>query len=215
MTRSAPVFLRTLIRELPPATVSQSIPASTSPNAVYYDQDRKTKSDTFKCSYWGAVMNKIVNKIPSLEDAELIQMFKNAMRVLSKGENAQAELVKVAIEQEWKRRVERAQAGGPSWERPTKGMLHELGYHVGENGERREIRRRILKHVLEGELPLVSSIAYTLEWGSPGTKQRYWKLTRFLEGQIANRAYEYMEKAIIEWSEDLDWVREPYSGNMA
>ena len=44
--------------------------------------------------------------------------------------------------------------------------------------------------------------------------KRYWKLVRFLESQISNPRNNNapnMEKAMIEWSEDLEWVRRTFS----
>jgi hypothetical protein len=89
-------------------------------------------------------------------------------------------------------------------------MLATLGYHVGNTeGERTPIRRLILKNLLERQLPMVESPIYTDEWGTAKSPKRYWKLVRFLESQISNPRNNNapnMEKAMIEWSEDLEWV---------
>jgi hypothetical protein len=157
-------------------------------------------------------MSKIIEQIPEMREEQLLNLFKNACRLLAIGPNKQAESVISAVEREWSRRLELARGCGSLFTpRPEKGMLATLGYHVGENGEKTPVRRRILAGVVEGALPLVDSPAYTAEWGSPNSHERYWKLTRFLEGQITNSAFANMEKAVIEWSEDLDWIRQKYS----
>lgn len=155
-------------------------------------------------------ISKIINAIPAMGDEQLLNLFKNAVGKLSDGTNDSARDVVAAIAHEWKQRLERAVAGGVLTARPTKGMLHELGYKVGQEGERTPIRRQILKQVVEMDLPLVSSPAYTNEWGTPGSQQRFRKLTRFLEERLSNPAYRDMDKALIEWSEDLEWVRQTY-----
>jgi hypothetical protein len=155
-------------------------------------------------------MQKIIENIPTMSDEQLLNVFNNAIRKLAKNAAADAEAVVAAVEREWELRMERVQVGLLA-ERPTKGMLHELGYKVGEYGEAAPIRRMILKHVLERELPLVSSPAYTKEWGAPNSPQRYRKLVRFLEGQLSNPAYHNMARAMIEWSEDLEWVQRNYA----
>lgn len=156
-------------------------------------------------------ISKIVQRIPKMSDEELLNLFKNAVRMLSNSANAEAESVLAAVAKEWKLELDGAVAGQFFTERPTKGMLHELGYRVGQEGEKTPIRRQILKRVIELELPLVSSPAYTHEWGTPNSSKRYWKLTRFLEGQLSNPAYREMEKAMIEWFEDLEWVKKTYA----
>ena len=102
--------------------------------------------------------------------------------------------------------------GGDTWSTsPKEGMLAELGYHVGENGEKTAIRRTILARALEGELPMIASPAYTAGWGAANSSQRYRKLTNFLQAQSTTKpAFANMAKAKIEWSEDLDWVRQNY-----
>jgi hypothetical protein len=89
-------------------------------------------------------------------------------------------------------------------------MLAEFGYHVGQKGEKTAIRRIILALVVEGELPIVASPAYTAQWGAPNSSQRYRKLINFLQAQTTKPACANMAKAMIEWSEDLDWVRQNY-----
>jgi hypothetical protein len=154
-------------------------------------------------------MPRIIDRIPTMDGDKLLILFQNALRYLSAGPHVEAELVLAAIQREWRRQFQSGMITC-SAERPEKGMLATLGYRVGSNGEKTSIRRRILKYVVEQELPVVASIAYTSEWGAPKSPQRYHKLVRFLESQLTNpgnigRAN--MEKAMIEWSEDLEWVQ--------
>jgi hypothetical protein len=91
-------------------------------------------------------------------------------------------------------------------------MLAALGYHVGENGEKLPIRRRILRHVVEGELPVVVSISYTAEWGRALTPERLEKLTRFFVGMLeAARGNPDKTAAVAQWQADLDWVTGQYA----
>jgi len=155
-------------------------------------------------------MSMIIEKIPKMKDEDLLVLFHNASGKLSAGQNTAAVAVIAAVEHEWKERLERARAHAYLAARPNEGMLSTLGYRVGSvNGERTPNRRRILKHVLEGQLPMVGSPAYTDEWGLPKSSKRYGKLVRFLESQINNPGNvnrPNMAKAMIEWREDLEWV---------
>jgi hypothetical protein len=155
-------------------------------------------------------MPTIVELIPRMTDRELLNVFENATRKLSENKNvAAAESALSAIESEWKKRLDGARAKPHRQDSPSVGMLATLGYRVGAtNGETKAARRRILKHVLEGHLPLVSSPGYTDEWGLPNSTKRYSKLIQFLESQLNNPANREHERAMIEWSEDLDWVQQ-------
>jgi hypothetical protein len=151
---------------------------------------------------------KVLKKIAKMNDEQLYQLFQNAIR----SESCDADTVIKAVELEWESRRQRARSGKYKAARPEKGMLSALGYHVGHShGVPAAIRHRILRHLLEGELPLVQSPAYTDEWGEPKSPTRYGKLIRTLES-LANDprldAQLNMEKAIIEWREDIDWVKQ-------
>ena len=150
----------------------------------------------------------ILDLLQSKSDADLLIIFQNCVRALAKGTNENAVKVVQGIEREWQRRL-KAWSYDP---RPSEGMLSALGYHVGNNGEKLAVRRRILKHVLEGELPVVGSVAYTAEWGRPLTRKRFDKLSRFfvnmLEGTGNNPG---MTSAVAQWQADLDWVIEQYA----
>ncbi len=161
-------------------------------------------------------MLRVIENIPKKSDEDLLAIFNNAAKALSKGPNLEAAAVIKAIGDEWKNRLVHVRAGTRSTERPNEGMLATLGYRVGSvNGEKTPIRRQILKLVLEQlQLPMVGSPAYTDEWGEPKSTKRYEKLIRFLESQLTNPGNinrPNMEKAMIEWAEDLEWVQTNYT----
>ena len=122
-----------------------------------------------------------------MSEKDLFNLFHNATRNLSKAPNIAAETVIAAVASEWQKRLDRARAGKYSPVRPNDGMLATLGYRVGSvKGEKTPIRRQIPSHLLELQLPMVGSPAYTDEWGTPKSPKRYWKLNRFLESQLNN-----------------------------
>jgi hypothetical protein len=157
-------------------------------------------------------MATIVDRIPNMTDSELLVLFENATRRISEDRNAVAAQDAVsAIEREWKTRLDGARARPNRYDTPAVGMLATLGYRVGATkGETKAVRRRILKHVLEGHLPMVGSPGYTDEWGLPKSTKRFSKLIQFLESQLTNPANREHERAMIEWSEDLSWVQQNY-----
>jgi len=158
-------------------------------------------------------MSKIAERIPQMTDEQLLNLFANATQKLSESKNIEAaEVAIAAIEHEWKKRLDAARTGGYKSAVPDMGMLATLGYRVGAaNGETTAARRKILKYVLERRLPVVASPAYTDAWGEPNSRRRYSKLVQFLESQLTNPAHRAYARAIVEWSEDLDWVRHKYS----
>lgn len=161
-------------------------------------------------------MSMVIEKIPKMSDEDLLILFHNAAKSLSKEPNLEAASVIKAIGNEWTKRLDHARAGTRSTERPNDGMLATLGYRVGSvNGEKTPIRRQILELLLEQlQLPIVGSPAYTDEWGEPKSSKRYKKLVRFLESQLTNPSNinrPNMEKAMIEWAEDLEWVQKNYA----
>jgi hypothetical protein len=161
-------------------------------------------------------MPRVIENIPNMKDEDILALFHNAARMLSMNPNLEAASVIQAIGREWKKRLERARAGTLSTERPNDGMLSTLGYRVGSvNGEKTPIRRQVLKLILEElQLPIVGSPAYTDEWGEPKSPKRYEKLIKVLESQLGNPGNinrPNMEKAMIEWAEDLEWVQRNYA----
>jgi hypothetical protein len=156
-------------------------------------------------------MADLVDLIPKMSDRELLTLFQNASNLVAEGRNVEnAESAISAIEREWKKQLDNT--ADNSFTIPATGMLASLGYHVGSAlGEKACVRRKILKHVLERQLPMVSSRQYTEEWGLPKSSKRYRKLNQFFHGQLSNPANSGHERAMIEWSEDLEWVQQQYS----
>ena len=159
-------------------------------------------------------MAKIVHQIPNLGDNKLLVLYQNALRLISKAPNNDAEEVISAVQAEWLKRLQLAEKSAYKAETPRVGMLGTLGYSVGESGVNTKRRRVILDKVFTGELPIVGSPAYTLEWGHPSSKTRYNKLHRTLQALInggKTRDDRDMARAIIEWSEDLEYIERTYA----
>jgi hypothetical protein len=88
-------------------------------------------------------MSMIIQKIPNMNDEDLLILFQNAAKSLSKGPVLEAASVIKAIGSEWTIRLDRARAGTRTAERPNDGMLATLGYRVGSlNGEKTPVRRK-------------------------------------------------------------------------
>jgi hypothetical protein len=142
---------------------------------------------------------------------DLLQLFLNAVGLIVKQKQVEAaKRMITTIHNEWERRRKLGDAF-IDFERPEMGMLAALGYRVGHTeGRPPQVRREILKYVLEGELPMVHSASYTAEWGEPGSSKRCRKLVRFLQNNIENnhQAKPGMKLAVKEWSEDLAWLEQ-------
>jgi len=151
---------------------------------------------------------RVIERIPDMTDESLLVLFKNCIGELEKGTSLLAQSVIEAIESEWRRRVQRTFY---FVQLPKVGMLAALGYHVGQGGEKMPVRRRILKHVVEGELPVVSSIAYTAEWGMPLSNERIKKLVNVLTALIDGAKNDPTKKtAVSQWQADRDWLLNDY-----
>ncbi len=93
------------------------------------------------------------------------------------------------------------------------GMLSFMGYEVGMKSLLEPVERRaILAYVYRGELPLVNTVAYTAEWGEPGSAVRLYKLKRTIATFIENarRKRTNMDVAIAEWTADLEFIRRTF-----
>ncbi|PPR61306.1 MAG: hypothetical protein CFH08_02222 [Alphaproteobacteria bacterium MarineAlpha3_Bin7] len=154
----------------------------------------------------------ILNKIPSMNDNNLLKLYKNGIRAIEKSPtNSQAREVINAIQAEWAKRLEAAKRGAYKANTPNIGMLKSLGYSVGNEGVKTSIRRTILDDIMTINLPIVGSPAYTLEWGEPNSRQRYNKLVRTIQSLIVGARKDIaIEKAVIEWSEDLDYIKSKF-----
>jgi hypothetical protein len=158
-------------------------------------------------------MPRIVEKIPSMDDNQILHLFNNAMRLSEKPEKAnEAEVVLLAIQNEWLKRLLRYQQHQYKAATPEVGMLKTLGYHVGNDGDKSAKRRKILDFIMTGVLPPVSSPAYVAEWGEPRTSKRYRKLHRTIQALKSGADhFDNREKAAIEWAEDLEYIEATWS----
>ena len=162
-------------------------------------------------------MDNSIARLESVSDPELVQIFKNCVRAVAKRSKfaAQAREKIPHIVAELQRRKALVEAGHAFVETPERGMLSTIGYRVGNSGEREESRRDLLDYVMEGELPLVASFAYTSQWGAPRSQARLWKLVRTLEGLAAGADGRHnMGLACTHWLEDRDYVLRKWSGSV-
>lgn len=90
------------------------------------------------------------------------------------------------------------------------GLMSYVGYHVGQNGQPRNIRQKILDCVFHNPLPNVQSEGYMSEWGEPMSRQRLNKMKSFLVYYSENPGRGDFRKAIQQWQEDLDYISERY-----
>ena len=110
-----------------------------------------------------------------------------------------------AIRHEWGIRKGQEDA---EYIKPRNGLLSAMGYKVGLEGVKAEVRRRILKDVISGPLPLVDSPGYMEEWGEDGSLKRTSKLKNCLIGFSSGKQHETHHQAIKDWQDDLEWLNE-------
>jgi hypothetical protein len=170
-------------------------------------------------------MGDFKEKMKNWADEALENSYSNTVKILADGEIGKAAREMVAkaqenlkdIESEWERRRQLAANNRYTPDRPEKGVLARLGYHVGNEGEKTTKRRIILERAVNGILPFVPNPAYMDEWGEPGTEQRLGKLAMTIAFFVRDKKKykdEKYAKAIIEWEEDLEWLRkEHYSAS--
>ena len=158
-------------------------------------------------------MPKIISKISSMDDRAISRLFVNAQRLLLKDEtNEDALKVLKAIEIEWDARLQKFVVGQYKASTPEQGLLSVMGYKVGNAGEKTLIRQRILDYILNSDLPPVASPAYMAEWGARRSPTRYRKLHRVIRVLASSgRTLGNMDKAVIEWEEDLEYLENKWS----
>ena len=151
---------------------------------------------------------KVINNIPKMDDRALTRLFINAQKLLTKNpSNADALTVLSAIQIEWDDRLKKFLAGKYKASTPEQGLLSVVGYKVGNEGERKPVRHTILDYILTSDLPPVASPAYMAEWGHKNTPERYRKLHRVIRVLASSgKTLGNMDKAVIEWEEDLDYL---------
>jgi len=97
---------------------------------------------------------------------------------------------------------------------PANGVLKVMGYHVGMTGLPTIKRRAILREVVHVELigTTRQSQAYVREWGGPRSETRISKMASCLGmfASLARRRRADMTPAVVDWEEDLRWLRKTY-----
>lgn len=95
----------------------------------------------------------------------------------------------------------------------TAGMLAHHGYHVGQYGEPRHTRLRILEQLLKSDLHNTPfSEAYLREWGGPGGLVRLLKIANTIAALCRNarRKPGNFQAAIQEWESDLEYLHDTH-----
>jgi len=113
------------------------------------------------------------------------------------------------IKEEWSQR--KAKDSPIYFSSPAEGLLSTMGYRVGANGLKEKVRRRILKDVFTGPIPLVGNLGYMSEWGKDKSEQRKEKITRCLWAFSSGGLHKDHEEAVKDWKEDLEFFLEYYS----
>jgi len=110
-----------------------------------------------------------------------------------------------AIRYEWEVRKTK---GDTEYLSPLNGLLSAMGYKVGIEGLKTEVRRRILQDVISGPLPLVSSPGYMEEWGEDGSSKRIRKLKNCLKAFSTGGQHRNHHEALKDWKEDMEWIKD-------
>jgi hypothetical protein len=100
----------------------------------------------------------------------------------------------------------------PNW--PKIGLLHHVGYVVGEKGELQSRRQAILARLFElANIPKLVSPAYIAEWGNPRSAARLKKMAYSIAAfcrQSKRRQRAIMRRAIENYQDDLAWLKSKY-----
>jgi len=150
----------------------------------------------------------VLRHIPAMSDSELSKLFYNALEFLRKGKQTElAKDIKLAVLDEWDKRLEQFKSGAYKADTPEQGVLSTIGYRVGKDGMDEESRQYLLDYAMRDRLPAVGSPAHMAEWGEPGTRDRYRKLHRVLQVFISSaKTLGKMDKAKREWESDLKYI---------
>jgi len=151
---------------------------------------------------------RVLENIPKMDDRALTRLFLNAQKLLLKNaSNEDALAVLSAVQVEWNERLKKFLDGEYKASTPEQGLLSVVGYKVGNEGEKKPVRQQILDYILTSDLPPVASPAYMAEWGRKNTPDRYRKLHRVIRVLASSgKTLGNMDKAVIEWEEDLDYL---------
>ena len=159
-------------------------------------------------------MPKVLEKIPNMNDNDLLILFNNAHNILDKSSSSDAEAVIDKIQKVWRERLQLAKKGKYKATTPSIGMLKSFQYAVGNDGLSQKKRQKILDTIFYSDLPVIGSPAYTIEWGEKKSKERYFKLVRTIKSLLSSATSsnrDGWEKAVIEWREDLQYIEKKFS----
>lgn len=151
----------------------------------------------------------MLKRIPTLDDNELLRLYKNCWAEIEKNSPRidDARKIILRIHEVWEQRMKSASIGQYKATTPDEGILKALDYKVGKQGEPPHVRRKILTFIMMQRLPFVGSPAYMMEWGEPQSTKRYNKLRSVLHNlYLKSMNMEHFEKASREWVEDRDWL---------
>lgn len=153
---------------------------------------------------------KVLEKIPRMSDGELSILFANTIEYIHQGKQlVLAERVKIAIQSEWMKRLKAFEKGQYKAESPEIGVLKTIGYRVGNDGVKAEKRKALIDYLINEQLPPVGSPAHMAEWGLPSSIERYRKSHRVIQVLLSSaRTAGNMDKATLEWEEDLRYMEE-------
>lgn len=102
-----------------------------------------------------------------------------------------------------------------SYDRVEESPLCLMGYRVGETrGLPYQKRRNILQKTYSDTIPWVGDDDYMEEWGQPSRTKRLWRMAHHIAREINKRKkIPNMKRAVGDWKEDLDWLKETYYKN--
>lgn len=178
------------------------------------------------------MIDKVAKNIPNMTHIDLIRVWKKTLEILSdptkQSKHERAEFLRNGVENEWRDRGRRAPDSHFNW--PTteahkghgtldtsnwnsSGLLSELGYKVGIEGESTPVRHAILDRVFLGALPPIISNEYMISWYAPRTSERLQKTAESIAAFARNayrRTDQTMVHAIDDWEKDLKYLYEKF-----
>ena len=104
-------------------------------------------------------MPKVLEKIPNMNDNDLLILFNNAHNILDKSSSSDAEAVINKIQKVWRERLQLAKKGKYKATTPPIGMLKSFQYAVGNDGLPQKKRQKILDTIFYSDLPVIGSPA--------------------------------------------------------
>lgn len=94
------------------------------------------------------------------------------------------------------------------------GLLHKLGYKVGNNGLRESDRRAVLRNVFKYQIPVrEQKNPYNAQWGNPESPERLRKMATTIAQLCINmkkKKNQDTDAAVAHYEADLKWLRDTY-----